>query len=600
MSLTTEQQKILDAVQKQENTKALRNIIHSKPNSIFPLVGSGASQELPSWNDLLSSLIEELRTPQQKKEAKKLLKDKKYLELAELLEQPTYATRSKVTMAVQNSYGQEAARLFDRPPIYDAVACLPTNLWGTVNFDPWLGQAIQSKHPHALIKSHNDADAFNLHTALNKVLYLHGMADIADSIVLSKSSFDYLYRNQQYKNCLLAIAQTRSFVFIGHSFSDIEISRILDEHKSIFDPNNKGLNKHFYLCAESDSSRILDMHNAYGLNVIEYRDHKILPELIRWLATPPQAARQKKTSATVVVLDVQDAAPTPENILENLIANNDAFAIAKTSDITVIKLSDFGGQCLDNSYSTNTLQQDNAITPIQELYAQVLDPLFKKQNPKHAIIVTGRAPHSMFFHLGYLINHCRDIFFANKQPRAIKYDVFDFSLPPTEQYFEGFSPSTDDDRGVADIIYINTALNSNTKQPSTQVFRNIAKNHNYTLHKLHKLQQNGSEYLVTAQNISSIRHEIHRSIESCKNIQHLFFCIGGPVTLAFIAGQESSKVLPDATPSDEPATLAFIAGQESSRPKIFPHVVMTHWDGSEYHSVLESKNGKITCVPPKL
>lgn len=269
----------------------LRQRLHSAPNAVLPIIGSGLSlPALPSWGALLRQIIARAMGKEHRAELDELMNAGRYLDVADALE---------VDPGVQ-VISQVIAETYQRPrvtpaPVYDLVAALPATHVATTNYDPWLKDALARRLGTApRVFTPEDRGAFmNIRPdAPSLVLMLHGDADTPDTCVLSQRAFRRLtHGTPAYRSGLAALASQRTLLFLGHSLTDPDLVTVLEEWIEVFGAA-RSAPSHVWLGAgikPNARRRLL----ALGVEPVLYGDdpfdHSLLPEVLRYLAVKPGA-----------------------------------------------------------------------------------------------------------------------------------------------------------------------------------------------------------------------------------------------------------------------------------------------------------------------
>jgi hypothetical protein len=268
----------------------LRRLLHEGPrNGVFPVVGSGLSRGLPSWDALLGRLIDKAPATE-RDELRAALDNQRYLDVADALESLPGIGRETIAALIRHEYQWPKLA---RPEIYDLLAALPVEHFATVNYDPWLKDAVsQAKGRAPRVYVPGDPGAFSdlLPGAPPLVLMLHGDASRPASCVLSGRAYRQLmYGNPAFEQGLRALLMQRQWLFIGTSLSDPDLLGLLEAWAEVFGyAGSVGAPRHFYLGAGLSTlaqRRLL----ARGVQPIAYGpagDHTRLPSVLRALASP--------------------------------------------------------------------------------------------------------------------------------------------------------------------------------------------------------------------------------------------------------------------------------------------------------------------------
>jgi hypothetical protein len=270
----------------------LRERLHSAPNSVLPIIGSGLSlPALPSWGALLRQIIARAMGREHRAELDELLQTGRYLDVADALEVDPGA--QVISQVIAETYQRPRAA---PAPIYDLVAALPVTHVATTNYDPWLKDALARRLRTApRVFTPEDRGAFtNIRPdAPPLVLMLHGDADTPDTCVLSQRAFRRLTHGAPaYRSGLAALASQRTLLFLGHSLTDPDLVTVLEEWIEVFGAA-RSAPSHVWLGAgikPHARRRLL----AMGVEPVLYGDdpleHGLLADVLRYLAGKPGAA----------------------------------------------------------------------------------------------------------------------------------------------------------------------------------------------------------------------------------------------------------------------------------------------------------------------
>lgn len=119
-------------------------------------------------------------------------------------------------------------------PIHRALAAIPFSLAITTNYDCLLESAYHTSIPRLTWQNPHDV-LQNLKSGIFCVLKLHGDYAVRKSVVLAKSHYrDLMHVNQSLLNSLRMLLATRTFLFVGVSFSDPDLLALMDEAKALY------------------------------------------------------------------------------------------------------------------------------------------------------------------------------------------------------------------------------------------------------------------------------------------------------------------------------------------------------------------------------
>lgn len=235
-------------------------------------VGAGASiaAGLPNWRRFLHDLEKEARAyslPAAHSISERISAGD-YLVAAEML---------------QNIFGPRLQEIIHRvfgtasvpTPIHRAIATIPFSLAITTNYDCLLETAYHFSVPRLTWQNPYDV-LQNLRSGIFCVLKLHGDYAIRKSIVLSRSHFrDLLHINHALLNSLRMLLATRTFLFVGVSFSDPDLLSLMDEARALY---GDAFGPHYAVVPDENFDPVYSevLERAYNIRTI-VADGRTLP-----------------------------------------------------------------------------------------------------------------------------------------------------------------------------------------------------------------------------------------------------------------------------------------------------------------------------------
>lgn len=286
-----------------EQVVQLRNTIWERPHLFIPFVGSGVSQGLPSWVDLLKGLAQQLPETE-RAEVDIWIQQRMLLQVASYLEASEHVGRSAISTAIAQHYSRPNCKA---PDVFSCLAELPFDHFITTNYDPWLKNSLASRLSAApRVYTPFDPGAFaNLDVGSPAfVLMLHGDADRPETCILSEGGITRLLNaNPQFLLGMRAVLAQRRLIFVGYSISDLDLIFLLREWYDTFAATGAPL-RHIYLGAGiSRAARVV--LQSRGISAVEYEEHSRLPETLRFLSTKPTGSDIVANDGQPSVLVVQ-------------------------------------------------------------------------------------------------------------------------------------------------------------------------------------------------------------------------------------------------------------------------------------------------------
>ncbi|MEC3655855.1 SIR2 family protein [Bacillus siamensis] len=145
---------------------------------------------------------------------------------------------------------------------YVDIGKMDFKLFLTTNYENLLYKYINCETYPMLLR---DID-FSTQTLFDKkrVFHLHGYLSNAGSIVISRDSYKDLYNDEKYNNLLKAVTSTKKLLFMGFSFDDQFIQKLILDHREFF----KG--QHYILLDNPPDFRVKELKDKFGLTTIKY------------------------------------------------------------------------------------------------------------------------------------------------------------------------------------------------------------------------------------------------------------------------------------------------------------------------------------------
>ncbi|QDE84705.1 SIR2 family protein [Myxococcus xanthus] len=191
----------------------------------------GAGMSLPSgfvnWKELMRDIAEELRLD--------INRETDLIALAQY-HKNTRKTRHRINQLLVTEFTKDA-RITEN---HRLLASLPVSAVWTTNYDQIIEQALKEAHKRVDVKR-RDVDLAHTQPRTDVVLYkMHGDVDAPDEAVLTKDD----YAAFEAKRGLFSIQLrghlvSRSFLFLGYSFSDPNMDHILARIRALLGENKR-------------------------------------------------------------------------------------------------------------------------------------------------------------------------------------------------------------------------------------------------------------------------------------------------------------------------------------------------------------------------
>lgn len=265
------------------------------------VVGAGASRNCVDsrgakplgWLELLKQLNAKFGTGQMKAEVTKLLQHRQYLEAAEALK--THArSKSKEQdflemLVTLTDGGAHADRQFQPGKLHDTLLRLDPFVIVTTNYDRILERA--TNNGFNVHHSEFDNLAQDVRTATPLILKIHGTVDRKNGMVLTRSDYTRLRREGATAlEVLQALLLTRTALFVGYSFSDLDIQLLLENALGA----RGGAAAHYLLTSTSTPAHLREVLKfSYGTTLVTHKadDYAEMARMLELLAESVETLR---------------------------------------------------------------------------------------------------------------------------------------------------------------------------------------------------------------------------------------------------------------------------------------------------------------------
>jgi hypothetical protein len=250
--------------------------------------GSGLSKwaELPTWTELLRSMVEALKQELSEEELETAARDEldALIVQEKLLEVADYCKEKLTSVQYNNILSTWLRSDCDVPEPHKVIVDLPFSAVVTTNFDKLLEQAyIRVKRSWPRSPTHKDADSLGTLLYNNNffILKAHGDIDSPASLVLTAPDYQQIiHSNPAFNAVFSAILLTKSILFIGYSLSDPDFRLLLDWQFTTF----KGASPERYALMRGVGKVERDvLWRTAKIRVLPYDDHDEVLQFLRQL-----------------------------------------------------------------------------------------------------------------------------------------------------------------------------------------------------------------------------------------------------------------------------------------------------------------------------
>lgn len=138
------------------------------------------------------------------------------------------------------------------------------DIYLTTNYDNILSAFIKTKFYPINLKDLSSNTQTVLNDEQKRIFHLHGNMSQQDSIVLSEDSYLDLYNNKKYNKLFSLLTGSKTFLFLGFSFNDTFIKRIIRDNKEFFNT------KHYIILNNPQVAQIEMLKSDYNIETLSY------------------------------------------------------------------------------------------------------------------------------------------------------------------------------------------------------------------------------------------------------------------------------------------------------------------------------------------
>jgi hypothetical protein len=276
--------------------------------NLVPFIGAGLSVpfKVPTWKELIENITEKYATGKYsfvKEAVNFLLERNDYWGAIDTLKKFIPIVDQDIQSEIVNLIEEKKIRLEDENSHnYSDLAKMNFVLYLTTNYENLLYEYIKCETVPILLKDFN----FNTQNIFDtkRIFHLHGYISNPGSIVISRESYEELYRDKKYDNLLKLVTGTKKLLFMGFSFDDQFVRRLIKDHKSYFNGN------HYIILNNPSDQKVRELKEEYGLITIEYNaENSSHTEEIRKILNYISAQEETEFKATESVINEEENAP---------------------------------------------------------------------------------------------------------------------------------------------------------------------------------------------------------------------------------------------------------------------------------------------------
>lgn len=270
------------AVQKSTFIKKYTKAINDGGAAIFAGAGLSVPSGYVSWKELLRPLAEEIGLS--------IDKEHDYLAIAQYYYNK-HGNRSGINDAVLEAFTKDV-KINESLNI---ITRLPIDTYWTTNYDHLIEEALKENGRKPDIKITNENLANNLRDCSAIVYKMHGDVQFPNNTVLIKEDYEtYRLNREPFTTILKGHLLSKTFLFLGFSFEDPNLSSILSWIKNLLGSN---VREHYclfeevsikpkeeqndFLYRKAKQDLIVDDLKRYGIQAVLLKSYGEIPEILK-------------------------------------------------------------------------------------------------------------------------------------------------------------------------------------------------------------------------------------------------------------------------------------------------------------------------------
>ncbi|WP_079913049.1 SIR2 family protein [Paenibacillus sp. 32352] len=246
--------------------ESLRKDYHS--DKVVPFIGAGLSVpfRVPTWGDLIKEVTQKHAVGNKAfimQAVQWHLETKDYWGALNELMKFAHIIDADIQEAIVALIKERQIKLNDiNLHNYSDIGKMNFKLHLTTNYENLLNEHLNCEHIPILLK---DID-FSTQKLFDekRVCHLHGYTSNSGTIVISEQSYKKLYVDKKYDNILKLVTGSKKLLFMGFSFDDQFIQRLIKDHMDSFQGT------HYIILANPPEDQVKKFREEYGLLTIPY------------------------------------------------------------------------------------------------------------------------------------------------------------------------------------------------------------------------------------------------------------------------------------------------------------------------------------------
>lgn len=237
---------------------------------IIPFIGAGLSIpfELKPWGTLINELKESFLEKEYWKAVDFDVENKNYQEAIDSIKKFGFIDDQPIQEKIATDYSIRKNNISNT--IDNNYIDLVKNnfkVYLTTNYDRLMDDYLPEINSFKSMNEYTSSIPRLFEENGEKYLFhIHGCVSNPESIIISSEKYDEVYSKEEFGRSMSAFSSNYSFLFLGFSFDDVFVKKLVKEHKDFF----KGTHYMLTSSGSIDSSKKEELSKDYGIRVIEY------------------------------------------------------------------------------------------------------------------------------------------------------------------------------------------------------------------------------------------------------------------------------------------------------------------------------------------
>lgn len=240
---------------------------------IVPFIGAGLSIpfKVPDWGELIKECaihmgIDNVNGTSFLPILEHNLKLHDYWEAVRMIKKYLIRSEDDIQQYIVNNITTKMLKeVDDKNHNYCDLGKYGFDIYLTTNYDHILSKYLDSNYMPINLKDVNsNMQSLITQKGIKRIFHLHGNISESSSIVISEEKYKELYENNKYKTLFSLFSGAKTFLFIGFSFNDIFIQKIIKDNNDFFK------SKHYIILANPTFENRTWLKENYNIETIAY------------------------------------------------------------------------------------------------------------------------------------------------------------------------------------------------------------------------------------------------------------------------------------------------------------------------------------------